>query len=358
MEWSDKYNSFNSYKGLTYYKNYKKVGKWMEGRGELPAPVECNLDPYASCNLSCYFCVVQRYIRNHREEVVKNELPEEYLHRLIEFLSRWGVRGLCISGGGEPSLHPRIEWIVGHASGVMETALVSNMTKVVKASAYCKWVAMSVDAGGRETYKRVKGVDRFDEVIGNIKQLVRARDGVQKGAKLCYKFLVLPENQGEIYEACKLARELGVQHFHARPVDFERVDIEGHKKLEIDVERVREQFEKCHELGSEDFKVFTVTHKFDNEFHVKHDFDKCLASPLVVPILTDGKAYLCVDHKMEERFKLGSCYPDPEAILEWWGSDAHRDLIKSVDINKCSRCTWSQYNQQMENMDRMDLSFP
>jgi len=348
VEWTDKYNSFNSYKGLTYYENYKQIMKWMDGDPYLPPPVECNLDPFDGCNLRCYFCIGQRYIGKSPKK-----LPEDYVHKLIDFLAEWGVKGLCISGGGEPSLHPDIERIIEHAVDVMDTALVTNMTKVVYASVGCKWVAMSVDSADKETYMKVKGVDRFNDVVWNIEQLSRRNET----SNLCFKFLVLPENQHQIYDACKLAKELGVQHFHARPVDFERGDIEGHRKLNIDTDKVKEQFEKCHELDDKNFKAFTVTHKFNESFHVKHDFEKCLATPLVIPILTDGNAYLCVDKKMGEKFKLGSCTP-PEKILEWWGSDGHRDLIKSVNINECSRCTWGSYNQQIENIERMDVSFP
>ena len=154
---------------------------------------------------------------------------------------------------------------------------------------------------------------------------------------------------------------MGVQDFHVRPVDFERNDIEGHGKLELDRSTILEEFERCHEEETEDFHVYTVTHKFNPNFHVKHDFAKCLATPLVLPILQDGNAYLCVDRKMERPFRLGSCYPKPESILTWWGSDYHRDIIKSVDIGLCSRCTWSEYNCQMEEVvlkDKMCLSFP
>lgn len=360
MEWNEKnkFNSFNSFKGLSYYENYKQILKWMDGDPYLPPPIECNLDPYAYCNLNCYFCIVQRYLKYHREEIAMKELPEEYIHRLIDFLADWGVRGLCISGGGEPSLHPKIEWIVAHAVGVMDTSLVTNAIRMVSSSMYCKWVALSVDAADRQTYKKVKGVDKFDEVINNIKRMVNLRNGEGHKVKLCYKFLILPENVSQIYRACKLAKELGVQDFHARPVDFERKDIKNNKRLIFNVERIKEDFEKCHELEDDNFHVYTVTHKFDPEFHVRHDFPSCLATPLLIPILTDGNAYLCVDKKMEEKFKIGSCYPDPENILKWWGSDAHRELIKSVNINECSRCTFSQYNRQIVEIENMDLAFP
>ena len=64
-EWSQgsRYNSFNSYKGLTYYEHYKKILKWLDGKGELPAPIEASLDPINACNNNCYYCNSQRYLR-------------------------------------------------------------------------------------------------------------------------------------------------------------------------------------------------------------------------------------------------------------------------------------------------------
>jgi len=225
----------------------------------------------------------------------------------------------------------------------------------------CRWIALSVDSVDRDIYKAVKGVDKFDEVIANISCLANHRAKTHSPVDLCFKFLVLPENANLIHAACKLAKELGVQDFHVRPVDFERDDIAGAKKLDFDMRLIEEQFEKCHEEETADFHVYTVTHKFDSGFHVKHDFEQCLATPLVIPILQDGNAYLCVDRKMEAPFRLGSCYPNPETILNWWGGEKHRSLIKSVDISRCSRCTWSQYNKQIEQVvikDEMCLSFP
>jgi MoaA/NifB/PqqE/SkfB family radical SAM enzyme len=362
MEWANKYNSFNSYKGLTYYENYKSIMAWMDGGDYLPPPIECNLDPFAACNLDCYFCIVQRYIKHHREEIGgMTKLPSEYMERLVDFLADWGVRGLCISGGGEPSLHEGVWWIITKAVGKgMKVSFVTNGTNLRQELLLCQWVALSVDAGDRESYQIIKGRDKFDEVIKNISQLANKRAGFLSDTSLCYKFLVLPENQHTIHKACKLAKELGVQDFHARPVDFERSDIEGHKQLQLDIDAINDQFARCHEEETGSFHVYTVTHKFDKGFHVKHDFNKCLATPLIIPVLTDGNAYLCVDKKMEAEYKVGSCYPNPENILTWWGSDKHRDMIKNININKCSRCTWCEYNSQVEAImsDSMCLSFP
>ena len=371
MEWSNstKYNSFNSDKGLSYYENYKNIVAWMNGETDkLMPPIECNLDPFAECNLRCYFCITQRYLRTNRAEVGEmRQLPTEYMFRLVNFLASWGVRGLCISGGGEPSLHKDIHRIIQHAvEAGMDVAFVTNATlitdKLAEALMQCRWVALSIDSGDFQTYNKVKGVNLFDQAVVNIAKLAQLRTKTNSKVDLCFKFLIVPENQHQIYNACKLAKELGVQDFHARPVDFERDDIEGARKLNMDIDSIHEQFEKCHKLDSKDFHVYTITHKFDPKFHVKYDYSACLAAPILLPILTDGNAYLCVEHKMEEKYRLGSCYPDPENILDWWGSDKHRQMIKNIVPERdCSRCIYSGYNQQIEQVimkDGMCLSFP
>jgi len=360
MEWGNKtkYNSFNSYKGLTYYENYISIAEWLQGASEnLPPPIECNLDPVRGCNLDCYFCITQGYMKDIKYE----KLPLDYMLRLVDFLANWGVRGLCISGGGEPTLHKGLPELIDFATGKMDVAVVTNATKFVKELVACRWVALSVDAANRQTYKAIKGKDVFDKVCANINKLFELREAIKSRVDLCFKFLILPENQYEIYDACKLAKELGVQDFHARPCDFEKQDIVGHKKLTLDIVGIHEQFEKCHELEDENFHVYTITHKFDAEFHVKHDFPACLAAPMILPILTDGNAYLCVEHKMDEKYCIGSCYPDPERILEWWGSDRHRQMINGILPDRdCSRCIYSQYHQQIGAIktDSMCVNFP
>ncbi len=361
MEWSNRaqYNSFNSYKGLTYYENYKQIIKWLDGDKCLPPPIECNLDPVLGCNLSCYFCITQNYMK----DVAHEQLPIDYMLRLVDFLAEWGVRGLCISGGGEPTLHTDLPRLIDYAKDKMDVAVVTNATRInnrlAEALRECRWVALSVDASNRDTYKTIKGKNVFEDVLANIKYLVSKR--ISRQADFCFKFLILPENQYEIYDACVLAKDLGVQDFHTRPVDFERPDIVGAHPLPLDIERIQEQFEKCHELEDGNFHVYTITHKFDAEFHVKHDFASCLALPLILPVLTDGNAYLCVEHKMEEKYKIGSCFPDPTNILTWWGSDRHRQMIKAIVPDRdCSRCIYSQYHQQMEAIknDSMCVNFP
>ena len=367
MEWSEKnkYSSFNSMKGLTYYENYRKILAWMDGKGQLPPPVECNCDIFAGCNVNCYFCITQRYLRTNPAEVgERRALPRDYVGRLVDFMSEWGVKGFCISGGGEPTLHKGFPGMTEYAvSKGMKAAVFTNGTNMNDAIAdsllACQFVSLSINAIDSASYKKIMGVDAWD--IVNVNMTLLAKKKRNSETFLCVRMLVLPENYRHIYNVCLWAKNIGLSGFNVRPVDFEREDIQGHKALYLPVEQIKEEFARCHELEDENFKVFTITHKFDDCFHVKHYFPICLATPLLIPVLQDGNAYLCVDKKMEKDFKIGSCYPDPEKILEWWGSDRHRELIKDVDINKCSRCTFGEYQKQIREVvqqDKMMRSFP
>ena len=254
MEWSDKnkYSGFNSYKGLTYFDHYQKILAWMDGKGKLPPPIECNLDIFAGCNVKCYFCITQRYLRTNPEEVgAMRVLPRPYMIRLIDFLADWGVRGLCISGGGEPTLHKGFPGLPEYAvSKGMKASVFTNGTnmseKIADSLLTCQFVSLSINAVESDMYKKIMGVDLWDRVNENIKFLV-SKKGKSK-TFLCARMLILPENYDKIFEICKWAKDIGLDGFNVRPVDFEREDIQGHGKLNLPVEAIKERFEKCHEL--------------------------------------------------------------------------------------------------------------
>ena len=223
---------------------------------------------------------------------------------------------------------------------------------------HSRWVGISLDAPTPKIYESIRGVDMFNKVVNGISCLVRDKKETHSKVDIAIKVLILPENYDRLYDVCTWAKSLGVDDFHIRPVDLERKDFEKRERLNFNIPAIYEQFDLCHQLEDEHFHVYTVMHKYDEEFHVKHDFKKCLASPLVLQACTDGNCYVCVDHRMDERFLLGS----QTNIQNWWGSDAHRALLEGIKpATECSRCTWAEYNLQCEDVvenDRMCLAFP
>lgn len=423
-EWTprSKYNSFNSYKGLTYLdSHYKPIAKWWKGEKGiiLPPPIELSLDPGHLCNFKCGHCNAQRYLIMHPEQVPEDKklMTEEHLRKLIDSCAQWGVRGVCIGGGGEPLMNKNIwrmpEYIVSRG---MSCSFATNGSlineEIAEQMMNCRWVGVSVDAGSKEVFNRVHGFENtnlkkiesvrevfekingkseedkelfekfskmiseeekgreennlFEKVINNLKLLVRKKKETGSKVDISYKFLIRPDNWQDLFKACQLAKEIGVRDFHARPADLERKDFDSAMELNYNLEEIHKLFEKCHELDDENFRVFTVMHKYNPEFKVMHTFGNCVSSPLMLQACSDGNVYVCADHRIEPRFKLTSHFPNPEEIMKVWGSERHRELLKSICVNQeCGRCTYGEYAKQIEDLalgmdqdDPMCLDFP
>ena len=206
-EWSKKnaYNSFNSMKGLCYTENYKKIVKWFDKKGDLPPPVEVSIDPISSCNLDCYYCNSQRYIKGDTEV---QKMSKQYMRDLIKRLDEWGVEGYCFGGGGESLTNMNVWTLPSYIMGLgRQSAVVTNGTimnnTLSKELLYCRWVGFSVDAGDAKTYEAIHRVDKFDEVTQNILALVeRRRSEGWSPCDIAFKFLVLPENYDKIHQTC------------------------------------------------------------------------------------------------------------------------------------------------------------
>jgi molybdenum cofactor biosynthesis enzyme MoaA len=92
------------------------------------------------------------------------------LPKLIEDLKNLDVRGIDISGGGEPLCHPEIAAIIEKFAGCFDVGLVTNgyalddtnnkekarkLRQTILTN--CAWCRISVDAGSQEIYSLMHG---------------------------------------------------------------------------------------------------------------------------------------------------------------------------------------------------------
>jgi len=359
-EWKSPYNSFNSWKGLLYADWYKDIAEWKkQGVGYVPhPPVEASLDPIHACNLLCDHCNAHKYLEEKKTDKMIR-MPDDHLIQLVKDLGYWGVEAVCFGGGGEPTLHTKLaDAIQESAYADMESSVATNgilfNKKLIDAMAkYCRWVGVSIDSATAKTYKIGRKVDAFDTACGNIKKLVDRTKRSQNRCDVAFKFLIFDYNQHEIYKACKLAKKLGVNDFHARPADMSHQGMGEFKDKakSYDINVVLKQFEKCHELEDENFHVYTIVHKFDDTFKPKKDFSQCYASPCCIQLCADGGIYLCPDQRFQEEYKLGAHYPKTENIQLAWGSKKHYDLVFKTGKKNCNtRCTFGPYCKQCEEL--------
>ena len=141
-------------------------------------------------------------------------------------------------------------------------------------------------------------------------------------------------NAKEILMAVRIAKELGVNDFHIRPVGWENIAKTIGKTApyysEELLEDVNEQITSAMELEDDKFKVYGIRHKFAVNFDKKIKFTECRASPLLAIIAPDGNCHLCVDLCGKENMILCSHYPDPYEILRNWNSDRHKKILQNI----------------------------
>lgn len=351
QEWSseDRFNSFNSWKGLLY-------APWYEGVRDkkLLPPVESSIDPIHTCNLSCKHCNAIRY-----RQTEPQKMSTDHLFNLVDFLSDWGVKANCFGGGGEPTMHPDMAAVLLYSKAKgMESSLSTNGTimpdDLADAIAVtCRWIGISVDAASGGTYTKLKGTNLFSKVLGNIRKLVTVGNRDSTKCDINYKFLISPVNQHEIYRACEIARDLGVRDFQARPMDYNHQGMGELRGIfgDFDMSLISDQFAACHELSNADFHVYTPTHKFDKHFHGHKKFSHCYASYLIIQLCADGNVYYCIDQRHNTDLVLGTHYPNPRNILNFWGKQHHVGLVYSDTSRHCkTRCTLGPYCEQCEQL--------
>ncbi|MDR1776743.1 MAG: radical SAM protein [Desulfovibrio sp.] len=388
-EWrtAKRWNPFNSNKLLAHVERWKRIRR---GR-PIPAPALITVDPTNVCNLDCVWCNAE-YIREHRNR----RLSEAALLSIADFLPRWGRRdfdafgvdAVCVAGGGEPLLNPAtpafIDKLAAHG---IEIGCVTNgslMYDHMDALAQCTWLGVSVDAGTAKTFNALKGVaeskNAFGAVLDNMSLLTdyarshHARLGSPHPAYgISYKYLLHPENIGEVYTATKIAKEVGCKNIHFRPAGtpWDKIGTEDEIRFsEDDIALFNEQIILAQELDDDSFSVYGITHKFSEQFERANYFSKChslfmtgVISPPSNPNAPEDAFVmgLCCDRRGDAKLELLRDETDVEKIEAAWGGKAHWKMHDSITIaDECPRCTYQPHNQIYEQVilnDSMTYKF-
>ncbi|MBW1705128.1 MAG: radical SAM protein [Deltaproteobacteria bacterium] len=268
QEWnpSKRWNPFNSYKLLSHVSRWSKIKR---GR-PIPPPVLVTVDPTNVCNFNCVWCNAE-FIRKKR----KRALSKKMLTGLADFLPHWGqgssgfkpgVESVCVAGGGEPLLNPATgDFIDRLIANEIEVGIVTNGSRLIEnidALSQCTWVGVSMDAGASKTFDKLKGLrpDKkyFDGIIEGIAVLTdyAKRQNSQLGLKhpaygVSYKYLLYKDNISEVYQAAKLAKEIGCKNIHFRPAGttWDKIGTENQITFSPDdIALFKEQITKAIEL--------------------------------------------------------------------------------------------------------------
>ena len=204
--------------------------------GSFAYPVHLHLIPSDLCNLACPGCAyraegfrsTELYRGPNGEKNPKRFLPWHVLQRVLEDCAEMGTRGIEITGGGEPTLHPQINELFDVAFGLnLHTALITNglmlhRQNLLYHAAKCDWTRISIDACTAPCYDVVRpslgsggvptATDNYGRVMLNLSRLDAMRGELASQCVIGSGFVVQRANYTEMYGAAREARNAGADN--------------------------------------------------------------------------------------------------------------------------------------------------
>ena len=386
MQYTNPFNSFNSWKVMFHINRMKAIRKAVKSGNPsfLPPPVFVTVDPSNACCHDCPWCISSDVKRKDSTIVSRDILLD--LARLIgvgDLLHLGGemINAVAIAGGGEPLMNKNCsEFMRILGNNTVELSLLTNgemlNDETIECLArYARWVGFSVDAGDADTHSKMhrsrflkinqrNNTNSFEKVLSNIKKLSVTRDKFRAAPhharqfgplRIGYKFNLHPDNFRLIPEAARAARDSGCDEILFRPTH-----ITDYELFEPIIDLAKNYIVGArHDFENDRFKVYGVLHKFGNNWEAVHDFDKCLSTPLGLVFSSDGNMYMCCDRRGDTSLSLGRWH-DGKRVLHRdienaWRSEKHLRLINDIVLNDCPRCSMRFYNKLMnEALDRKD----
>ena len=383
-EWSleKKWNPFNSFKLLAQVYRWRKILR----NQKISQPSLVTVDPINICDQKCIWCNSDFILRKN-----KNMLSHKILLEIADFLAEWqgnkswekGVEAVCIAGGGEPLLNPYTgDFINRCVEQGIEVGVVTNgvsIDKFIEPLSKCTWVGVSMDAGSRETMKKLKGKDNFDKIIRNMTKLIAFSKEKNttlaqsnQGHGVSYKYLLHPGNIHDLSMAAEIAKSIGCRNLHMRPVGvpWDKLNHPDENFFRFTNESIREynrQILRARTLEDDMFGVFGITHKFDEKFNRANVFTQCYAifmTGVFMPSESKDKDRfnfgLCCDRRGDRSLLLGENLKDPATVGRLWGGEKHWNIFDEIKPITCPRCTYQPHNQIYEHVilnDNMTYKF-
>jgi len=184
-------------------------------------PRSLYLETTNRCDSKCQTC-----IRTFRSLEPPADLTLEQVKAITEQFSV--LERVVLHGIGEPLLNREIFEIVAYLKTRAATVLFNSDAISLTATRALRLIQsgldeyrVSLDAATRQTYRRLRGVDQFDRVVANVRQLVQLERGRSRSApRVSLWFTASRANLDELLAFVRLAADLGVDEVYVQRLVF------------------------------------------------------------------------------------------------------------------------------------------
>lgn len=252
------------------------------------------------CNHNCAWCFTRLSRRTFNAQ-----LSEDVFLRTVQDFKELGVKGVILSGEGDPLMCPyfgrALIVLTSHFSVGLKTNGGFLCNYNVNTLSRLKFLRISLDAFTPEDHRKWHGSNDWEKIMEFIKTFPN-KDILEIGS-LRGDYLDMINGFTNKYNVKTMLRSL---HENIRP------------------EHVAEH---CHVIRS-----------------------MCHIAP-------NGDVMTCCSYTpLDTKYKIGNIYDEP--LTDIWGSEFHRNLVKSIKPKDCPEwCIYHEKNYYYENRDKLHLEF-
>jgi sulfatase maturation enzyme AslB (radical SAM superfamily) len=197
---------------------------------------------------------------------------------------------------------------------------------------HAKYVRVSLEAGSREVFARVKGISPrgFDQVVENLEQLLALRRELGSQTEVAIKYTVGTENIGDIESAVRLAQRLGVDSIQFKLYRNVPQELPDWRVASTTLARAASRHP--------DVRIVANIEPTTTE-------RPCWITPLLMTVDARGDVFLCTYYRHRQpTHRLGNLFQTPLAELRTL--DSYRRLVGGIKAEECNRynCRYHYFN--------------
>ena len=174
-------------------------------------PITADIFLNSACNNKCPYCTYARY-----KQRCSTYMTFEAFKDNINILLANGVKGVILTGGGEPTISTDFDKITNFLEQNSIPYGINtnfNVFKAIKPN----YLKISLDGYDRESYQKARGVDKYDTVIENIKRYILFKQ-VNK-LKTSIGLQTVATNVEDVQKFYEAHKGLHVDYFNIRPME-------------------------------------------------------------------------------------------------------------------------------------------
>lgn len=339
--------------------HYEQLIQLQNGIQPYPVHVQLIISDY--CNQDCSFCAYRMsgYSSNQLFKVIdqdgninnnpKRMIPWEKLQEIIEDCKYMKVKAIQITGGGEPTLHPKFNELCelilesGIDLAVVTNGLLLNERRA-KILSNATWIRISVDAGNAKTYSLIRNVPEkeFDIVEKNVKFLSNIQN---KRCCVGVGFVITKNNYIEIVDACKKFKDWNIDNVRLSAV-FQNDNENFYEEI---YDLILKNVKEATLIQNENFKVYNnFNSRYEDLKQRSPNYIKCGYMNFTTYIGGDQNVYTCCVNSYNSRGKIGSIAD--KSFKDLWDSTAKQQMFNQFDARDCSRCMFNDKNLAIEKL--------